>query len=207
MAPSPSGSQGRGRRGKRAAVEEDCRSRRLDRAKPSQARSRLRCYLESTPAVNLPSRAHWLGRGGFFWRSLIEARQYVPSTQWQKWCRKWVKRSLRDIQKLMKMASAEDPEEALERVRAEARESMAQTRRNASNVGRIITEIMKPALDEKRALLAHLQKEISDAEASVAKEPQDFPSVRGQGRDNRHLTPFLELQIPRPFRLAGTPIR
>ena len=113
MAPSPSGSQGRCRRGKRAAVEEDCRSRRLDRAKPSQARSRLRCYLESTPAVNLPSRAHWLGRGGFFWRSLIEARQYVPSTQWQKWCRKWVKRSLRDIQKLMKMASAEDPEEAL----------------------------------------------------------------------------------------------
>jgi hypothetical protein len=92
-------------------------------------------------------------------------------------------------------------------VRAEARESMAQTRRNASNVGRIITEIMKLALDEKRALLAHLQKEISDAEASVAKEPQDFPSVRGQGRDNPHLTPFLELQIRRPFRLAGTPIR
>jgi hypothetical protein len=80
MAPSPSGSQGRCRRGKRAAVEEDCRSRRLDKAKPSQARSRLRCYLESTPAVNLPSRAHRLGRGGFFWRSLIEARQYVPST-------------------------------------------------------------------------------------------------------------------------------
>jgi hypothetical protein len=47
-------------------------------------------------------------------------------------------------------------------VRAEARESMAQTRRNASNAGRIITEIMKLALNEKRALLAHLQKEISD---------------------------------------------
>ena len=99
----------------------------------------------------------------------------------------------------MKMASAEDPEEALERVRAEARESMAQTRRNASNVGRIITEIMKLALDEKRALLAHLQKEISDAEASVAKEPQDFPSVRGQGRDPPTLDTVLGTANPPPF--------
>jgi hypothetical protein len=146
-----------------------------------------------------------LRRGGFFWRGLIEARQYVPSTQWQKWCRKWVKRSLRDIQKLMKMASAEDPEEALERARADARELMAQTRRNAPNVGRIITEIMKLALDEKRALLAHLRK--YQMLKPVLPKNLKISLVRRQGRDNPHLTPFLELQIPRPFRLAGTPIR
>jgi|HubBroStandDraft_6_1064221.scaffolds.fasta_scaffold2461738_1 hypothetical protein len=46
--------------------------------------------------------------------------------------------------------------------------------------GRILAALTQLDLDQKRAVVKQLQKEISDAEASVAEEPQDRSSSRGQ---------------------------
>jgi hypothetical protein len=74
---------------------------------------------------------------------------------------------MRDIQRLMKMAASPDPEAALEHERAETRERVAQIRKNTTYVRRILIELSNLDLDQKRAVVAQLQKEISDAEASV----------------------------------------
>jgi hypothetical protein len=68
---------------------------------------------------------------------LIEVRDLLPHGEWLPWCKANIHRGVRDVQKLIKMASADDPEAALEKERAEAREGMAATRANAPNVRRI----------------------------------------------------------------------
>jgi Protein of unknown function (DUF3102) len=44
---------------------------------------------------------------------LIEASKHVPAGEWGRWCKANVKRSERDIRKVMKIAVADDPEAAL----------------------------------------------------------------------------------------------
>jgi hypothetical protein len=61
----------------------------------------------------------------------------LPHGEWLPWCKANIYRGVRDIQKLIKMASDPDPEAALEQERAVAREGIAKRRANAPNVRRI----------------------------------------------------------------------
>ena len=70
-------------------------------------------------------------------RELIEAREHVAPGEWLAWCKANIKRSFRDVQRLMKIAGADDPDAALEQDRAKAREGMKTTRAKATNVSRI----------------------------------------------------------------------
>ena len=70
-------------------------------------------------------------------RELIEAREHVPPGDWIAWCKANIKRGQRDIQRLMRIAGAEDPDAALELDRAKAREGMKATRAKATNVSRV----------------------------------------------------------------------
>jgi hypothetical protein len=44
---------------------------------------------------------------------LIAVRKRIPHGQWEAWCADNINRSMRDIQKLMALAGANDPEERL----------------------------------------------------------------------------------------------
>lgn len=64
-------------------------------------------------------------RAGF---ELIAVRKRIPHGQWETWCADNINRSMRDIQKLMTMAGADDPDQALERERTETRERVREHR-------------------------------------------------------------------------------
>ena len=72
-------------------------------------------------------------------QALIEARKHVPPGEWIAWCKANIKRGQRDIQRLMRIAGADDPDAALERERAGNRVSKALSRANAT-VSRIVTD-------------------------------------------------------------------
>ncbi len=64
-------------------------------------------------------------------RFLIEARAAIAgdkSITWTNWVAENVKRSLRDVQSVMKIARASDPKAALQKERETKREGMRKTR-------------------------------------------------------------------------------
>jgi Protein of unknown function (DUF3102) len=61
-------------------------------------------------------------------KALIEASQHVPAGEWGKWCKANIRRSERDIRKVMKMAGAADPNAAAEDERKRNREDQARRR-------------------------------------------------------------------------------
>jgi Protein of unknown function (DUF3102) len=69
-------------------------------------------------------------RAGF---ELIAVRRRIPHGEWEAWCADNIHRSMRDIQRLMKMAGAEDPEAAAEEERAEVREQVREHRAAAKS--------------------------------------------------------------------------
>jgi hypothetical protein len=70
-------------------------------------------------------------------KALIEAREHVPPGEWNAWCRTNIPRSRQDIARVMKMAGSDNPEAAHEAERTAAREGMAVTRANVTNVSYI----------------------------------------------------------------------
>ena len=72
-------------------------------------------------------------------RMLLELRTRIEAEggDWWKWQTGKFDRSRRDMEKLMQMARADDPEAAVEEERAKARERMQRTRSSAANVRRI----------------------------------------------------------------------
>jgi hypothetical protein len=52
---------------------------------------------------------------------MIEASKHVPAGEWGRWCKVNVKRSERDIRKVMKLASAADPQGAVKAEREQNR--------------------------------------------------------------------------------------
>jgi hypothetical protein len=75
-------------------------------------------------------------------RDLIEASKLWRSDRnqrgtWGDWCAANIKRSMRDIQRLMAIAGADDPVKALEDERAKTREAVAAHRAKATYVSRI----------------------------------------------------------------------
>jgi hypothetical protein len=102
----------------------------------------------------------------------------LPEGKWEKWCKANItQRKQRDIQKVMKLAGADDPDAALEDERKTRREQMA-TCATQKVLGRIVERFMKLNLDHKRAVIAQLQKEVSDEEARVA-EGSQAPALGG----------------------------
>jgi hypothetical protein len=77
-------------------------------------------------------------RAGF---ELIAVRKRIPHGQWETWCADNIHRSMRDIQRLMKMAGADDPEAAAEEERSVRREGMASNRAKATHVGRFCSSV------------------------------------------------------------------
>ena len=90
-------------------------------------------HIEKALSADMSANRHRLRAG----QELIEARKRVPHGEWIAWCEKNINRGMRDIQKLMQMAGAPDPEAALDQERARARDGMAALRANTSNVTRI----------------------------------------------------------------------
>jgi hypothetical protein len=72
------------------------------------------------------------GRAGYHrlraGQELISARKHVPPGEWKAWCETNIKRSYRDIKRLLKIAGAEDPEAALEQERVSTRAQVARSR-------------------------------------------------------------------------------
>jgi hypothetical protein len=82
-------------------------------------------------------------------KKLIEpARRFLRVNG--KWCKANItQRTKRDIQKVMKLASADDPAAALEAERAARRESMKDASQSKS-LGRLVARLVKLNLDQKR---------------------------------------------------------
>jgi hypothetical protein len=66
---------------------------------------------------------------------LIEARAIVEHGQWITWCKTNIDRGMRDIQQVMKMASAPEPEKALALENKRAADGMRKTR-NVTRIAR-----------------------------------------------------------------------
>jgi len=56
------------------------------------------------------------------------AQRLVPRGEWERWCNSNIRRSQQDIQKIMKLASADDPEAAHEAEKAVNRADQAKSR-------------------------------------------------------------------------------
>jgi hypothetical protein len=111
-------------------------------------------------------------------KKLIEARAKVPEGQWEKWCKAHItQRKKRDIINVMKLAGADDPQAALDAEREAARNRMkagAETKK----LLHLVERLTKLNLDQKREVISHLQKEVSDEESRVA-EGSQAPAIGG----------------------------
>ena len=84
-------------------------------------------------------------------KDLAEARRRVEAgeaseIEWTTWCALNIKRSLRDIRKVMQLAGSSDPQATLEAQRAAAREGMAEMRQRRSNVRPLDESISGPTV-------------------------------------------------------------
>ena len=100
-------------------------------------------------------------------QELIAARAMVEPGNWLSWCSANIKRSARDIQRLMKIAGSDDPEAALAEERETAREAMAEHR--ATNVSRmddgdpverVFRSFLRLSEDQRAELLSRIEEEI-----------------------------------------------
>src|SRR5215204_1287794 len=69
---------------------------------------------------------------------LKKAKELIPKGQWEFWLKENIKRSRRDVYKCLALVKSDDPaeqEQALSRQRQAARERMARSRADVSNVG------------------------------------------------------------------------
>jgi hypothetical protein len=89
-------------------------------------------------------------------QELLEARALLAHGEWLPWCKANIKRGVRDVQKLLKIASAPNPAAALEAENAQRRESSKAV---------------------KYATVAHLEMEIEAVEVIAAVEPDVRPQV------------------------------
>lgn len=99
---------------------------------------------------------------------LIEARAIVEHGQWITWCKTNIKRGMRDIQQVMKMAAAPEPDKALALENKRAADGMRKTRN--------VTRIARAA---ERALLANAHPAEATAEAAHVEAPAVAEVVAG----------------------------
>jgi hypothetical protein len=91
---------------------------------------------------------------------LVEARKHVPPGEWIVWCNANIKRGQRDIQRLMKIAGADDPDAALDQERATNRAAQAASRAKATDVSRIVDELV-----ETPEHVEAIEKQVADVAA------------------------------------------
>jgi hypothetical protein len=95
---------------------------------------------------------------------LIAVRKRIPHGQWEAWCADNIHRSMRDIQKMMALAGAADPEAAAEEERAKNREARAQSKAASmpllgDPVERLFQEFLQLDEAERREFLPLVEKE------------------------------------------------
>jgi hypothetical protein len=93
----------------------------------------IRLHIASARQLDAEAAAHRIQAG----LELIEARRLVEPGRWIEWCSANIRRSRQDIAQLIKIASADDPQAALEVSRSRARNSMKASRAHVSNVAYI----------------------------------------------------------------------
>ena len=85
-------------------------------------------------------------------KELLEVKALLPHGGWLPWCRENIHRSIRDVQKLLKIASAADPGAALETERETRRDGMREARANTAHVGRISEPVPEPEIIDAEAV-------------------------------------------------------
>jgi hypothetical protein len=80
----------------------------------------INSHIDKFDKADLAAWRHRLKAG----QELMEARRRVEPGKWIAWCKANIKRSRRDIAKLVKIAESEDAQAALSDERAKAREGM-----------------------------------------------------------------------------------
>jgi len=93
---------------------------------------------------------------------LAEVRKQLPHGEWRKWCRANIQRSIRDINRLLKIVGAADPDAALDQDRAATKGRMQEHR--------VKTRARARALDAKRDARASLLDEVSNHVAFLARQ-------------------------------------
>ena len=117
-------------------------------------------------------------------RMLIEAWQRVKKgeagkTTWKNWVEENVERSLRDVQRLIKLAKAPDPYAARNEENATARTGMAETRAKKKADGLATNVSRDEAIEQVRSLLDEHQLwgwVVQEATAKVRQEPETLPT-------------------------------
>jgi hypothetical protein len=95
-------------------------------------------------------------------RELIRVRPKVEAAGhgWEAWCAENIRRSMRDIRKLMRMAGANDPETALEDERENRRQSMRAYRSHVGPVEQVFIAFLKLTHEQRIELMALVRKEM-----------------------------------------------
>lgn len=109
-------------------------------------------------------------------KALMEASKHVPAGEWGRWCKANVKRSERDIRKVMKIAGAGDPQAAVDVEREQNREARAERRGRSSDARKVNNDDLSAstsALSDKDARLAERDAEIAKLKVELAKATGD----------------------------------
>jgi Protein of unknown function (DUF3102) len=108
---------------------------------------------------------------------LIEASQHVPAGEWGRWCKANVKRSERDIRKVMKLAGAADPSAAVEDERKRNRQDKKGQHCPAGHSDRKVNtpdlSSPPPPPASDTAEIKRLKAELEKAQAEIAKWRED----------------------------------
>jgi hypothetical protein len=152
----------------------------------------IRLHIASARQLDASAAGHRIQAG----LELIEARRLVEPGRWIEWCNANIRRSRQDIAQLIKIASADDPQAALEVSRARARNSMKASRAHVSNVAympspspvvevvSIVAPLMIDAGPPKPAWLRPTVKELSGVEAIIRRSYARFsPDHPMHGRE------------------------
>jgi Protein of unknown function (DUF3102) len=104
-------------------------------------------------------------------KALIEASQHVPAGEWGRWCKANVKRSERDIRKVMKLAGAADPQGAVEAEREQNREARAKRheQEQRSSDARKVNNTDQSAPPPPQSSQGSQDTEVASLQAEVAK--------------------------------------
>lgn len=93
-------------------------------------------------------------------RELVAARAVVDPGNWTKWCKANIKRGMRDIQQVMKMASAPDPEKAAAAEREDGAEKKRRLRsEHTRDVPRIVAIENVDLVEQALALFRQMSSE------------------------------------------------
>jgi hypothetical protein len=130
---------------------------------------------------------------------LIEASQHVPAGEWGRWCKANVKRSERDIRKVMKLAGAVDPRAAADDERKRNRDDQARSRKQPGmsdqKVNNADQSSQQPTASEADAEVAKLRAENAALKEAFLQRDQDFMERTKEWMEAKQAQKALEVVI------------